>query len=152
MRSRLHRRCRSGSGPPTPANARDEREFYEEAARVVLPVDPRHRKLSRTRQWLAGYWVDQKLACLGSDSGIVFEADGAYSDHGDGGRYRLADRRIAMVTTEVYDSGSPDTKVGDRTVSGLRLIGANEIELSDWQNEKGEPVRLYRCPPQPIDL
>lgn len=116
-----------------------------------LPIDPRHPALKLTPQWLDAYWVDDAMACRGSDSGIVFRADGTYSDHGEGGRYRLSANRITMVTTEIYDTGSPDMNIGAREVSDLRLIGPNEIEPAGWRDEKQRQVRLYRCPPQPTD-
>lgn len=128
-----------------------DREWEEVHESIVLPIDPRHRKLERTPGWLAGYWVYYKQACGGSDSGISFNADLTYSDHGTAGSYTLPKDSIRMVTTEIYDWGSPEDRIGGVDISELQLIGPNEVELSDWRDEQARPLKLHRCPPMPIE-
>ncbi len=124
------------------AQAREEREFYEEAARVVLPVERRHRKPALTREWLAGYWVDQKFACSGSDSGLWLEADGRWQDYEESGTWSIAGSAVTTKVTEIYNV--PNAPLGETESFRVRLVGPNEIDTL-WQEGAGL-VRLYRCP------
>jgi hypothetical protein len=142
------------AGPPANSSRTTEREltqeewdraFEEEQAKIVLPVDPRHRRLELSQGWLAGYWVSGKAACYGSDSGISFQADGTYSEHEEGGRYVIEGNRIRLIVTEVYNA--PRSEIGTGGSFTARPIGPNEMETV-WSDGAAGP--LYRCPPEPL--
>ena len=129
---------------PTPSAKQEDPLAWERD--VVLPVDPRHRKLALTRSWLAGYWVGNKGACFGSDSGIALEADGSYSNHETEGRYAIAGDVIRLTVTSAHNA--PPEEIGTSQQFRARLIGPNEMG-TDWGG--GETETLYRCPASGMD-
>jgi hypothetical protein len=130
----------TGAAPLPPAPPEEDPLAWERD--VVLPVDPKHLKLELTPGWLDGYWVGNKGACLGSDSGIHFGADGTYSEFESGGGYQIRGDRIWTAVTEVYN-GPPDA-IGTRESARVRIVGPNEL-ATDWGG--GQKGPLYRCPP-----
>ena len=127
---------------PAPTAAQLEKAQKEWEAKIVLPVDPKHRTVALTPAWLEGYWVGNKAACYGSDSGIHFTADGRYSEHEAGGTLRIEGDKVRITVTEVY--AAPDSEIGKSEDFRVRLIGPNEIETV-WSD--GGRGRLFRCPP-----
>lgn len=125
---------------PAKSQAEWDREWEAWQQSIVLPVEPRHRRLALTPEWLAGYWASGKAACLGSDSGIWLERDGHYRNHEESGLWSIANGQARFRVTEIYNA--PDEPVGEVSRARLRLVGPNEI---DWI-ESGEVSRLYRCP------
>lgn len=134
----------------TPAKSQDEwdREWEDWQRDIVLPVDPKHRRLELTPQWLEGYWVVYKSACYGSDSGIHFSADGTYADHETDGRYAIDREHVRMTVVSVHNAPD-DSEVGTSERIKVVPIGPNEI-LTGWRDERDQPLRLYRCPREPL--
>ncbi len=121
------------------------RQFEEEEAKIVLPVDPRHKRLELTPKWLEGYWVSGKAACYGSDSGNRFNADSTYSVQDARGRYSISGPRVQLRVTENYNA--PSSELGTSESFTVRLIGPNEIQTR-WRDGGSGP--LFRCPPEPL--
>lgn len=147
--------CDRSAAPPDQASGNDQQagtaDMTEEEMRkaqeewekkIVLPVDPKHRKLELTPAWLEGYWVAQKSACYGSDSGIHFGADGKYAEHEAGGTYAIEGDRVTLTVTEIY--AGPESEKGKKESLTVALVGPNEMD-SRWPD--GSLWRLYRCPP-----